>query len=117
MTEIETLDRAIAAAAAAVKGVSTDQLGLPTPCTEWTVRDLLNHLTGSLRLHHSLLSGTPVPHVATPGGLPDADVVGNDPSAAYAEAATWALASAAADGAMATMVETPLGPMPGAALT
>ncbi len=29
-----------------VSGVASDQLGAPTPCREWTVRDLLAHTTG-----------------------------------------------------------------------
>jgi len=117
MNEREMFDRAIASAAATVKGVEAGQFDLPTPCTQWSVRDLLNHIVGSLWFHHQLISGTPVPHPAPAGGLPDADLVGHDPSAAFAEAATAALASAAADGAMAAAVETPLGPMPGAVLT
>ena len=28
-------------------GVSPDQVGLPTPCTEWSVQDLLDHMVGS----------------------------------------------------------------------
>ncbi len=29
---------------AVVRGIADDQLGLPTPCSEYTVRDLMNHL-------------------------------------------------------------------------
>ena len=29
--------------------VGDDQLGDPTPCTEWTIRDLMNHVTGGRR--------------------------------------------------------------------
>ncbi len=29
-----------------IAGIEPDQLGAPTPCTEWTVRDLLAHTTG-----------------------------------------------------------------------
>ncbi|MGH9224197.1 MAG: TIGR03086 family metal-binding protein [Acidimicrobiales bacterium] len=117
MSEYKTFDRAVTTAAGAIKGVRADQMDLPTPCSEWTVRDLLNHLAGSLWFHHQLLSGTPVPHPATAGGLPDVDLVGDDPTAAFAEAAAASLASAAADGAMARAIQTPLGEMPGGALT
>ena len=117
MSEYETFDRSVATVVAAVKGVRSDQMELPTPCSEWTVRDLLNHLVGSLWFHHQLISGTPVPHPAAAGGLPDADLVGDDPSAAFAEAAAAALATAAAEGMMARSAQTPLGEMPAGALT
>lgn len=29
-----------------VDAVRTDQLGSPTPCTEWTVQQLIDHLVG-----------------------------------------------------------------------
>src|ERR1035441_8626900 len=29
-----------------VTGTDASQLGLPSPCTEWTVRDVINHITG-----------------------------------------------------------------------
>jgi uncharacterized protein (TIGR03086 family) len=29
-----------------VEAVRPDQLGSPTPCTEWTVRQLIDHLVG-----------------------------------------------------------------------
>ena len=112
-----TFDASITAAADVIKGVGAEQLDLPTPCTEWTVRDLLNHLVGSLWFHYNLLTGEAVPHPSPPGGLPDADLVGTDPTAAFAEAATASLAAAAADGAAERVISTPLGEMPGGALT
>ncbi len=38
------LTDAAGAAARTVQNVHADQLGQPTPCTEWDVRELLNHL-------------------------------------------------------------------------
>ena len=29
-----------------VEGVGDDQWELPTPCTQWSVRDLVNHVVG-----------------------------------------------------------------------
>ncbi len=38
-------DRALLMTGRVVAGTRRDQLENPTPCTEWTVRDLINHLT------------------------------------------------------------------------
>ncbi|MDQ0363485.1 TIGR03086 family metal-binding protein [Catenuloplanes indicus] len=40
----EVLRRAFAGTAAVVHGVAPEQLGMPTPCTDWDVRALTNHL-------------------------------------------------------------------------
>jgi uncharacterized protein (TIGR03086 family) len=39
-------ERALRHTGAVVAGTKRDQLGDPTPCAEWTVRDVLNHLIG-----------------------------------------------------------------------
>jgi uncharacterized protein (TIGR03086 family) len=44
MTHLDRFDRAAATATAVVDIVRTDQFEDPTPCTNWTVRQLLNHL-------------------------------------------------------------------------
>jgi uncharacterized protein (TIGR03083 family) len=40
----DVLEKAISGTAAVVRGVKPDQLALPTPCREWDVRTLTNHL-------------------------------------------------------------------------
>lgn len=52
-----------------VSAVRPDQLGYSTPCTEWTVWQLVNHmLTGNL-LFVSLATGAPAPdRMADPVG-------------------------------------------------
>jgi hypothetical protein len=48
---LESLDRAIAAAHQIVGAVTDKQLSCPTPCSEWSVRNVLNHiLLGDLTL-------------------------------------------------------------------
>jgi uncharacterized protein (TIGR03086 family) len=46
-------ERATARAADVVEGVRPDQLDLPTPCAQWSVQDLIDHMTGSM---HYLLT-------------------------------------------------------------
>jgi uncharacterized protein (TIGR03086 family) len=41
----DLLEVATARAVPLVRGVTDEQLGAPTPCTEYSVRDLVNHLT------------------------------------------------------------------------
>lgn len=48
MSITEAISRAADAATDVVAGITPDQLDLPTPCTEWDVRTLGNHLTGFL---------------------------------------------------------------------
>jgi uncharacterized protein (TIGR03086 family) len=113
MDGFEAFDRAVAFTAGVVKGVRVDQAGATTPCTEWNVGALLNHLVGTLWLAEGLLADRPPRHTLAPGGLPAVDLVGADPAAAYAEAAAAALAAAAASDALTRTHATPLGPMPG----
>lgn len=44
--DVEMFDRAVQATGGVVTAVSTDRLDRNTRCTEWSVRDLLNHLIG-----------------------------------------------------------------------
>ena len=48
MSISEAISKAADAAKAVVAGITPDQLELATPCTEWDVRALGNHLTGFL---------------------------------------------------------------------
>jgi uncharacterized protein (TIGR03086 family) len=55
-------------------------------------------------------------YAGEPGGLPADDLVGTDPSAAYAEAAKAALTAAAIEGTLERTHQSPLGELPGAVL-
>ena len=111
----EAFDRTVASTAGIVKTVRHDQAGAPTPCTEWRVQDLLNHVIGTLWLSEALFSDRAPRYPMAPGGLPGADLAGQDPAAAYAEASAAALAAAMGD-TLTRMHATPLGDMPGPAL-
>ena len=47
MTTSSIITSGIDQAVALVESISADQLGLPTPCTDWAVRDLADHLANS----------------------------------------------------------------------
>ena len=69
-------------------GVAADQWRLPTPCTEWDVRALVNHVVGEDYWTRPLLQGLTITEV---GDRFDGDLLGDDPVAAGHEAATEAL--------------------------
>lgn len=98
-----------------VASVTSDHLALPTPCAEWDARALLNHLVGTLALHRALMTDTAPTVNMVPGGLPDVDVLGARPVAAYRTGVEGVLA-VTDDDALARTHATPLGDMPGAVL-
>ena len=66
-------------------GVAADQWDLPTPCTEWDVRALVNHVVGEDRWTRPLLQGMTIAEV---GDRFDGDLLGDDPQAVGHDAAT-----------------------------
>jgi uncharacterized protein (TIGR03086 family) len=109
-------DLAVASTAEVVKGTRPDQHGTPTPCAEWNVRALLSHIIGTLWLAEGLFADRQPRYPMAPGALPLVDVCGDDPVAAYAEAAAAALAAAGTGDALTRSHPTPLGEMPGPGL-
>ncbi|MDT8912817.1 TIGR03086 family metal-binding protein [Amycolatopsis sp. PS_44_ISF1] len=67
-----------------VHSVGADQWDNPTPCTEWTVRDLVNHLVAEQRWAPHLLGGATLAEV---GDRYDGGVLGEDPVRAWEESA------------------------------
>ena len=116
METFTAFEYAIASTAEVVKGVRPGQAEAPTPCTEWDVRALLSHVIGTLWLAEGLFADQPPRYPMAPGGLPPADLAGDDPAAAYAEASAAAIAAAATADALTRVHVTPLGEMPGPGL-
>jgi uncharacterized protein (TIGR03086 family) len=73
-----------------VAGIGDDQWHAETPCTDWDVRDLVNHVTGEERWAVPLLRGSTIAEVRDRF---DGDVLGADPVAAAHEAAREAAAA------------------------
>ena len=113
--DLTTMRQACESTEAFVAAVTDDQHGRPTPCAEWNVRDLLNHLLATLVLGEALLGDKAPAIAAAPGELPDRDLVGDDALKAYRVGVEALLAAAGGD-ALTRPHATPLGEMPGEVL-
>ncbi|MGP3689353.1 TIGR03086 family metal-binding protein [Streptomyces sp. IBSNAI002] len=96
-----------------LRAVADDQWDAPTPCTEWSVRDLVSHVTGEQLWIPPLVSEGRT--VAELGDAFSGDVLGEDPVAAWDRAAAAAHAAFAAPGALARTVRLSYGPALGSA--
>ncbi len=63
-----------------VSGIGPDQWKNATPCAEWDMRALVNHITGENLWIAAVLGGATI---ASVGDSLDGDLVGDDPAAMY----------------------------------
>lgn len=104
---VEELARASAVVGTLVDHVATDRWTAPTPCTEWSVRDVVDHLVGLNLVFVSMLEDGPMP-------ARGADRLGSDPAGAYHRSAAALQAAAARPGVLDRSQATPLGVATGA---
>jgi uncharacterized protein (TIGR03086 family) len=108
---VAMLQRVVDTTTDMISHTSNAQLSNPTLCTEWTVKDLINHMvTGATMFAISAEQGS-VPDEEL-GKLMGGDNVGNDPQGAWETASKRALAAFQAPGAMEKIVKLPFGEMP-----
>jgi uncharacterized protein (TIGR03086 family) len=112
MDPVTTLQRVITESRGLVDGMTPEQLGNQTLCTEWTVRDVLNHITGG---------ATYFARVADEGSVPDEEIgqllgggdnLGNDYKGAFHTAADKAMAAFSQPDVLEKIVKLPFGEMP-----
>ena len=112
MDAVATMRRVIEVAGRVVDHIEPQQLGGPTPCRAWTVRDVLNHVVG----------GTDVfARCVRDGSISDADLsasmmtnaLGDDFAKSFARVTDAALEALAQHGAMDRLIAVPIGEMPG----
>lgn len=72
--------------------IGDDQWDNPTPCSEWSVRDLVNHIVYEDQWAPPLLAGSTTEEI---GDRFEGDLLGDDPKAAWASASQEAIDSAA----------------------
>jgi uncharacterized protein (TIGR03086 family) len=101
---------ALAATRRVVAGVSADQMGAPTPCDDWDVRTLLDHVVAGNWWAAELGAGNTIEAV---GDRLDGGVLGDDPLAAYDASAAAAAEVFGRPGAMDAPCAVSYGPVPG----
>lgn len=106
----ELHERALAHTRRYVEGIAEDQWGLDTPCQDWSVRELVNHVVAGNFWAGELARGSTIEEV---GDRLDGDVLGDDALAAYDESALAAQAAFVAPGAMEAACAVSYGPVPG----
>lgn len=93
-----------------VAGIESGQLGLPTPCDGWDVRELLNHIVAGNLWAAELACGRTIADV---GSDFDGDMLGADATAAYDASADAAARAFEAPGALDAPCAVSYGPVPG----
>jgi uncharacterized protein (TIGR03086 family) len=103
---IDSLDSTFQHAHGVIAGVRPDQMGDRTPCPDWTVRDLLDHMIG-------VVSGL---GAAAAGRARAPFELAPDPAAQFDAASASAMAAWRSPGALDRVVDGGPGPMPGRVL-
>jgi len=104
----EALEQAIVATRGVLAGVSKGQLGEDTPCAQWKVSGLINHIVGAQYFFTSAVQGAPPDTSET-------DYSAGDFVATFDAASQDTIAAFNGDGVMEKMLTLPFGQMPGAA--
>lgn len=90
--------------------VDATRWNAPTPCGEWDVRTLVNHVVAELLWVPPLLDGKTIAEV---GDRFEGDILSDDPLAAWTSAATAAQAAASQPGTQKRTVHLSFGDFPG----
>ena len=91
MDNLALLQRVVDETTRVVDHVSDGELANPSPCEGWTVRDVINHITGGATMFAISAEAGSVPDEEL-GRLMGGDNLGSDPQGAWATAAARAIA-------------------------
>ena len=110
---VELLDQVTRRALELISGVAQSQAADPTPCSEWDVRALLNHLLGVLEFSSGCIVGSPPdirPNEADSSRVGELDLAAL--AGAYREEAARLLELCRQPGALEQIAATPFGDIP-----
>lgn len=93
-----------------ITAIKPTQWGDATPCTEWDLRQLTQHVVYELLWLRPLLEGQTIEQV---GDRFEGDILGPDPAFAFAGAASDAVGAASAPGALTATAQLSFGPTSG----
>lgn len=110
---VDRLARALHATGELIAAVGEDQWSNPSPCPEWNVRGLVNHLVFGNRMFAGILRGEPSPPVEDLPRLRAVDRLGDSPSAAHREAGAELLAAFSRPSVLERVFQAPIGNVPG----
>jgi uncharacterized protein (TIGR03086 family) len=108
MTPLESCQQVLDNTGRIVDQVQPEQLDKSTPCTDWNVRSLVNHMVGTLDALEAPARGEQIDFSAQQVD----DVIGTSPSAAFSRKSTEFVAVWSAPGAMDRVVKTMFGEQP-----
>jgi uncharacterized protein (TIGR03086 family) len=106
---IERFERATAHFSDLVEQITDDQWAAATPCTDWDVRALVNHLVYEARWVPPMLKGRTIEQV---GDQFEGDLLGADPRTAYDDALAGARTAVKEPGAGEQIVHLSYGDTP-----
>jgi uncharacterized protein (TIGR03086 family) len=109
MDGLDALDYGRAEFEPRLRAVRPGQWSADTPCDDWTVRDLVNHVVGGNRMAVSLLAGASADDARA---IPGHDYLGDDPVASFMDSADDLAASFRAPGALDRICHHRVGDIP-----
>jgi uncharacterized protein (TIGR03086 family) len=111
LTSGDLYQKAMDATRGVIDRVRPDQWHDPTPCSEWDVKQVANHIIGENLWAAELFAGKTIEQV---GDRLDGDQAGADPAAAYRRSVEVASAAVSAPGAMQATCHLSFGDYTGA---
>ena len=102
MGPLEQLDEVGTLLGKVVSAIAPDQLDNATPCAQYAVRDVLDHMIGGATMFAAAFTGDP------PAAIPSGDQLAN-----FGPTLGALVAAVNGDGALDRTVEAPFGPVPG----
>jgi uncharacterized protein (TIGR03086 family) len=112
----DRLSQALDVTGTIVSGIREDQWTNPTPCPQWNVRTLLNHLVVGNRMSACTIRGEAPPPWEELRRLYDTDQLGQDPLQSYRVAGSELLDAFSQLTVLERVFQAPVGVVPGTVL-